>query len=347
MTGEKLFWDLAEPLYHDPAVTRSTMMGLPCLRYDGRFFASLDRTQVLLVKLPQPRVRQLIEQGHGESFAPAGRVFREWVAVPRPDRRRWRALLEEARTHAAEAGSASAAPTPDADSPFPGFGADGLAFLAGLEDDNTKAYFDAHRDVYRRKLLEPAKAFVMALGDLLAARVSTTVRAEPRVGGSMFRIANDLRFSPGRPPYKTHLDFAFWDGDRGPRTDPALIIRLAPTYVVLGAGVPALTGPDLRRYRAALADTARLAVLDGAATGMLNAGAELSERSRARVPAGIDPAGPAARYAVRDGFYLTRRYPRPAQATTPAFPDWCADRLEDFAAVHHWLTTTLRPSGRR
>ena len=42
MTGEELFWDLVEPMYTNPAVQRSTMMGLPCVRLDGRFFASLD-----------------------------------------------------------------------------------------------------------------------------------------------------------------------------------------------------------------------------------------------------------------------------------------------------------------
>jgi hypothetical protein len=52
MSPEELFWDLVEPFYADPAVTRSTMMGLPCVRHDGRFFASLDRRSgALLVKL--------------------------------------------------------------------------------------------------------------------------------------------------------------------------------------------------------------------------------------------------------------------------------------------------------
>lgn len=104
MTGEELFWQLAEPLIGQPAVTRSTMMGLPCLRLDGRFFASLDpRTQALLVKLPAERVQALIAAGRAEPFAPAGRVFREWAALPRPDRRRWRKLLNEARDFAASA----------------------------------------------------------------------------------------------------------------------------------------------------------------------------------------------------------------------------------------------------
>lgn len=102
MTAEELFWDLVEPMYADPAVQRSTMMGLPCVRFDGRFFASLDRrTGALLVKLSSERVRQLIDAGHGQLFAPAGRTFREWVAITVPDRRRWQALLAEARDHAA------------------------------------------------------------------------------------------------------------------------------------------------------------------------------------------------------------------------------------------------------
>jgi hypothetical protein len=108
MSGEELFWELVEPLYADPAVRRSTMMGLPCVRLHGRFFASLDRgSGALLVKLPAERVTQLVLAGHGHPFAPAGRVFREWVAVARPDRRRWRSLLAEARDHASIAAPGS------------------------------------------------------------------------------------------------------------------------------------------------------------------------------------------------------------------------------------------------
>ncbi len=130
MTAEELFWDLVQPMYADPAVQRSTMMGLPCIRLDGQFFASLDRrTGALLVKLPQQRVGQLIEAGHGEPFAPAGRVFREWVAISRPDRRRWQGLLAEARRHAAgpaaSGGDAPAAASRGGPARVTGFGATG------------------------------------------------------------------------------------------------------------------------------------------------------------------------------------------------------------------------------
>ena len=49
----------------------------------------------LVVKLPRTRVDTLIASGTGQPFAPAGKVFREWVSVPQRDRRRWRSLLRE------------------------------------------------------------------------------------------------------------------------------------------------------------------------------------------------------------------------------------------------------------
>ena len=348
-TGEELFWDLVEPMYADPAVRRSTMMGFPCVRAGDRFFASLEhRTGALLVKLPAERVAELVAAGHGEPFAPAGRVFREWVAVPRPDRRRWRRLLAEARDFAGGTGTGAARPAGppagppgvadrDDAAPFTGFGAAGLEFLAGLERDNTKRLFDAHRDVYRRDLLEPSKAFVVALGDELRRRVSPDLRAEPRVGGSLFRIANDLRFANDRPPYRPHVDVAFWEGAAGPRREPSLILRVTPAEIHLGCGVVPRTGPALEAYRTALRDDAGAAELDRAVTALVAAGAELSEPTRRRVPNGFAPTGPAARFAVRDGFHLVRRHPRPAAVTSPRLVAWCADRLAPFAPVHLWL----------
>lgn len=100
--GEARFWALAEPLLAQPGVTRSTMMGLPCLRVHGQFFASSDRrTGDLLVKLPEARVDALVADGKAHAFVPAGRRFREWAAVPPSASRSWRRLLDEALSHVA------------------------------------------------------------------------------------------------------------------------------------------------------------------------------------------------------------------------------------------------------
>ncbi len=96
--GTKLFWSLAEKLYEDPKVKEGTMMGFKCLRSDGAFFATLDhRSGALITKFPKERVLELVESGTGQPFAPAGRVFKEWVSIPTPDRKQWNRLLEEAK----------------------------------------------------------------------------------------------------------------------------------------------------------------------------------------------------------------------------------------------------------
>ncbi len=67
-----------------------------CLRVGKEFLALVDyKGSGLVVKLPRTRVAELIGQGNGQAFAPAGKVFREWLSVPKPDRRLWRALLAE------------------------------------------------------------------------------------------------------------------------------------------------------------------------------------------------------------------------------------------------------------
>lgn len=97
MTTETLFWELAgELMSSDPRVVEGTLMNGRCLRVGDQFLALVDhKDSGLVVKLPRVRVAELVASGVGRPFAPAGRVFREWVSVPTPDRALWRALLRE------------------------------------------------------------------------------------------------------------------------------------------------------------------------------------------------------------------------------------------------------------
>ena len=98
---DALFRQLSDLLSHDDArVTRSTMMGFPCLRVDDKFFACVERASGnLIVKLPAERVTELVRSGSGRPFAPNGRVFKEWVACPVAARALWTDLLNEAQRY--------------------------------------------------------------------------------------------------------------------------------------------------------------------------------------------------------------------------------------------------------
>ena len=101
--ARSLYDELTDDLLYDPAVGRATMMGHPCVRLAGRFLASYDvKDGRLVVKLSRERVTELVEQGDGEPFAPAGKVFREWVAIPTVDRDLWQQVLAEAVDFARE-----------------------------------------------------------------------------------------------------------------------------------------------------------------------------------------------------------------------------------------------------
>lgn len=93
-----LFWKLAEPMLVSGMAEQSTMMGFPCLRTDGKFFASLEKnTNNLIVKLPASRVNELIEKDQAQPFAPNGRIFREWALIEHLDQNQWAVFFQEAQ----------------------------------------------------------------------------------------------------------------------------------------------------------------------------------------------------------------------------------------------------------
>lgn len=96
-SAEDLFWRLATELQHaDSRIHEDTIMNGRCLRVGKEVLALVDyKGSGLVVKLPKQRVAELIASGAGKPFAPAGKVFKEWVSVPTPNEREWRGLLRE------------------------------------------------------------------------------------------------------------------------------------------------------------------------------------------------------------------------------------------------------------
>ena len=94
---DELFWDLAGEHIAAGRAEEGELMRSRCLRVDGEFMAMAEyRSGDLVVKLPRDRVDELIAEGTGLAFAPAKKVFREWVQVPGRDESAWRLLLDEA-----------------------------------------------------------------------------------------------------------------------------------------------------------------------------------------------------------------------------------------------------------
>jgi uncharacterized protein (TIGR02453 family) len=225
---------------------------------------------------------------------------------------------------------------------FTGFPREGFEFLAELAGDNTRAFFDAHRATYEAALLEPAKAFVTALGDELRAHVSSGIRAEPRVNGSILRINRDTRFAADKRPYKDHVDLWFWEGDAPSRERPGLSVRLRPATVVLSAGIHRLEPAPLAAYRAAVDDDRSGGALETAIEdALMLRGVKLRGLAYKRVPRGVDNDHPRAELLRHGALYVSGEWKLPRAASRSGFVAWVADRLEQMAPVERWLTRTL------
>ena len=87
---------------------------------------------------------------------------------------------------------------------FEGFDRKGISFLKGIEKNNTKAWFEEHRDVYSESLLAPMQRFFSALESVMLG-IDPQFLADQRAGKGITRPHRDTRFSKDKSPYKSTI----------------------------------------------------------------------------------------------------------------------------------------------
>lgn len=167
---------------------------------------------------------------------------------------------------------------------FTGFPPALPAFLRALRDHADRDWFAANRSTYRDAYDRPAKALVTAIGHRLS-ELSHDLHAVPAVGGSIFRVNRDRRFSPDATPYKGYLDLWFWEGDRA-LAPGGLYLRLTPDTVRIAAGARALDRAALARYRRAVLDPVAGPALAAVAADLDDHGTPLEGRTLVGLPRG-------------------------------------------------------------
>ena len=86
----------------------------------------------------------------------------------------------------------------------PAFPPASLNFLQQIRGHNNREWFLAHKADYEAHVRQPFQRLLTDLQPAVMA-ISPQYRSDPRpVGGSMFRIQRDTRFSPDKTPYKIH-----------------------------------------------------------------------------------------------------------------------------------------------
>jgi uncharacterized protein (TIGR02453 family) len=112
-----------------------------------------------------------------------------------------------------------------------------FTFLRQLSRNNTREWFQTNKARYERDVRDPLLRFIEDFAPHLR-RISPHFVADPRpVGGSMFRIYRDTRFSRDKRPYKT-VAAAQFRHERGKDVHaPGFYLHLEPGNVFAGVGL--------------------------------------------------------------------------------------------------------------
>ena len=161
------------------------------------------------------------------------------------------------------------------------------------------------------------------------------------MNGSIFRINRDTRFSSDKRPYKDHLDFWFWEGDRKAAVS-ALFLRVSPDGVVVGAGAHAFDPRQLAAYRDAVVDAKAGPELATIVNNLETAGHEIGGETYKRVPRGYAAEGGGERLLRHSALYVHAELPAKT-ANSARFIDTALGHWRTFSGVHSWLVANVRP----
>jgi len=200
---------------------------------------------------------------------------------------------------------------------FRGWPAEALEFYDGLCADNSKTYWNAHKQIYDDCVRAP-------MVELLA-------ELEPEFGpAKIYRPYRDVRFSKDKSPYKTQIAASFERGG---------YLRLDRNGLGAGAGRYMLGPDELKRYRAAVDDDGTGEELLRIIDKLAGAGIEVSSHDvLKRVPPGYDKEHPRGELLRHKDLVAWRDWPAAAWLGTSA----ARKRLEEFYRTCRPLDDWLR-----
>ena len=204
---------------------------------------------------------------------------------------------------------------------FVGFPPEAIAFYEGLEADNSKTYWQAHKDVYEDAVREPMEELIDEL--------------HPEFGaGKVFRPYRDVRFSKDKSPYKTACAALLRpDG----REHGGYYVELSSKGLRLGGGVWHLEAPLLARARKAIDDDKSGRALQEVAEKLDEEGMPLYEPELKRAPRGYAVDHPRIDLLRRTRFAaLTTLEPGPWLHGREAL-DRVVDGWRRTRPLHDWL----------
>lgn len=211
---------------------------------------------------------------------------------------------------------------------FTGFPVAALDFYDDLEMDNTRSFWDAHKQVYA----ESVKAPMVALTDALAPDF-----AKDKKTAKVFRPYRDVRFAKDKTPFKTSQG-AYIAAAPG----TGWYVELSPRGVRVGGGFYDASASSLARVRAAIDDHRTGSALEAMVAAYDADGWDVGGEQLKTAPRGYDREHPRVHLLRHKQLVLARSYGFDDVIHTPELADrvrtdwqairplveWVADRVD-------------------
>ena len=203
---------------------------------------------------------------------------------------------------------------------FQGFPEAALDFYDDLEVDNSKAFWEQHKQTYQSAVAAPMRELTDALADEFGE-------------AKLFRPYRDVRFSKDKSPYKTH---------------PGAYVAVAPATgyyvqigapgVMVGAGFYDASAERLSAMRTAIDDDRRGRELEQIVADLTATGWEVGGGRLKTAPRGWDPGHPRIELLRHKTFTVSHPYGFDAVIHTPELVDRVRDDWRTTAPLIDWLT---------
>jgi len=214
-----------------------------------------------------------------------------------------------------------------------------FTYLADLARNNDRSWFAENKDRYEVYVKEAGLQFIRDFEPYLHEISPHFVADDRPVGGSLFRIYRDTRFSKDKTPYKTHLGVQFRHEAAKDVHAPGFYVHLDPEGSFAGAGMWRPDGPSALAIRQAIVDRSDEWIsLVGDAT--FRASFALDGEALKRPPRGFPPDHPLVDDLRRKDFIATARISRKT-VTAPDFLEQYAQMSRNAGEYMKFLTTSL------
>lgn len=213
-------------------------------------------------------------------------------------------------------------------------------FLSKLSRNNSRDWFENHREEYKTMFLEPAQEFVVEMGKKLQP-VRPGIIAIPKIDKSIFRLHRDIRFSKEKLPYKTNLGIYFWEGESKKMDSSGFYFHIEPKYFFIGCGIYIFSDEMIKVYREALSDKTAGEQITNAIKKIRKAGYQIGGKHFKRLPKGFDEDFPHTELLLHNGLYCFTESSDLNLLNSKNVVEYCFKHYKNMLPFHSWLADVL------